>query len=403
MNLRGRSGFVLVLTLLLLALLVLVTFGLGTLNKIGSEVAATSVYQTQARQNALLGLDMAMGELQRFTGDDEVLTGMAGITGVPVGAGNPGRQWCGVWDRNGQLMRWLASGQSGTAIPLLTGSGSIALMANGSLGADGPDKEHVRVRLIPVNSLEGGVQIQQGSLAYWVGDEGVKLSAVIPADEAPVIGQKHAINLLRDLSALLPDAPNIARALTYEQLALVPASPLSAGKLQANLHALGRTHQGYIGATRMAGLLNLNSNSENYWTGIAATYDRLKMAGPNLDGGFAATLRDQFYAADPVAGKLAGGPYSSVDLFLESTALTLALAGNVTPEEFGNVMRPWLTTRSDTFRIRSYGEALNPAEAARIEATACCEATVQRVKDDPAASTGRYVITAFRWFSADAL
>ena len=93
-NLRHESGFALVITLVLLALLVLTLYALSALSKVGSEVAATSIYQTQARQNALLGLNTALGELQRYAGADEVFTGMAGITGVPAGAGSPARHWC---------------------------------------------------------------------------------------------------------------------------------------------------------------------------------------------------------------------------------------------------------------------------------------------------------------------
>lgn len=77
-----------------------------------------------------------------------------------------------------------------------------------------------------------------------------------------------------------------------------------------------------------------------------------------------------------------------------------------------------ITTRSDTFRIRAYGEALNPTSS-RVEARAWCEAIVQRVAEpmerfrsgdslyDPADSDNlikasgsfgrRFRIVSFRW------
>ncbi len=398
-----ESGFALVITLVLLALLVLTLYALTALSKAGSEVAATSIYQTQARQNALLGLHTALGELQRYAGEDDVLTGMAGITGVPAGAGNPARHWGGVWDGNGQFFRWLASGASGAVIPLLTGADSLALVASGSLGADQTDKEHVRALLVPITlSTSDGTSFQQGSYAWWVGDEGVKLSAVVPDADAPVLGQKHAVDEL--IPTLSPTAPVMARVEAYAQLAYVPATALTPGQLQSNLHALGRTHYGYVGTMRLAGLLNINTTSQRFWRGVAATYNRLKASGAPAIApiSFANWMRDHFTAADPGAGKLANGPYPSVDLFLNSTALTQALAtsgGSLL--EFGNVMRPWLAVRSDTFRIRAYGDALNPSDPTRTEATAWCEAIVQRVKTDPAAPTGRFVVTYFRWLGPD--
>ncbi|MES1168439.1 MAG: hypothetical protein ABUL61_04650, partial [Oleiharenicola lentus] len=151
--------------------------------------------------------------------------------------------------------------------------------------------------------------------------------------------------------------------------------------------------------------LNINSTSARFWRGVAATYNRLKPAGSPAIGspaGFASAMSLLFTAADPGAGKTANGPYPSVDLFLNSAALTQALAtsgGSLL--EFGNVMRPWLATRSDTFRIRAYGDALNPSDPARTEATAWCEAIVQRVKENPSATTGRFVITTFRWLGPE--
>ena len=80
---------------------------------------------------------------------------------------------------------------------------------------------------------------------------------------------------------------------------------------------------------------------------------------------------------------------------------------------------PALSARSDTFVIRAYGEALNPADPTDRQAAAWCEALVQRLPDyvDPAADApaatpaslsatnrthGRaYKIIAFRWLTAD--
>ncbi len=71
-------------------------------------------------------------------------------------------------------------------------------------------------------------------------------------------------------------------------------------------------------------------------------------------------------------------------------------------------LAPYLRVRSDTFTIRSYGEALN-AVTEEVTARAWLEATVQRVPevvdplddtDQPAGPFGRrFKIISFRWLS----
>lgn len=399
---KTHRGFALILTVVLLALLVLALVALSALSRVGADIAGTALYQTQARQNALLGLRVALGELQQFTGEDAAVTGMAGLTGVPAGAGNPSRHWCGVWADNGQFKRWLASGATDTTIPILSGSDATALLATGALGADGTDKEHVRVLVVPVmtNDQAGNPQ-RHGGYAWWVGDEGVKLSAVIPDTEAPVPGEKHAIDEL--IATLSPDAANLVRAETYAQIALVPATPLTPGQLQSNLHALTRTHHGLVGGVPQAGRLNVNSTSARYWRGVGATYNRLRPADPisiSLTT-FANRIRDNF-AATVGTGKTAGGPFVTTDAFLDSSLLDSALQDSgVTPAEFRDAMQPWLTARADTFRIRAYGEAANQADSAKVEATAWCEALVQRTSDSVTGFGRRFVIVYFRWLGPD--
>ena len=193
-HLRKR-GFALVFTLALLSLLVLAVYALSGLTRVGGQIASTGQYQVQARQHALLGLSLALGELQRTAGGDSVLTGMAGCAGVPAGAGNAARHWCGVWSDAGDFIVWLASGASGAAIPGLAGSNALELVSTGSVGADATDREHVRVLRVAVRTTNHqGVYAELGGYAFWAGDEGVKLSVVLPDADAVVSGGKHAVN-----------------------------------------------------------------------------------------------------------------------------------------------------------------------------------------------------------------
>jgi hypothetical protein len=399
-----------VLVVSLLALLVLLAYALSALSRIDSQMAGTAVFQTQARQNALLGLQIAMGELQRHAGPDERITGMAGISGAAgtaAGANNPARHWCGVWNANGGHLAWLSSGASGSAIPSLAGADSLLIAANGALGADAADKEHVRVfrRPVAVAQPEDRMAVQ-GNYAYWVGDEGVKLSAVVPDTESPLPGLKHGLDEL--ITSLSPTAPNLAKVETYAQIAFVPAPALTPGQLQSNFHELGRTHyrQTPVGAgvLRQAGLLNINTTASRFWRGVAATYDSAAAPADRFTVArttFGSRMRDNFIAGT-APGKSPNGPFLHVDGFLSSTTLSVALVGSgVSLLEFRDTMSPWLTTRSDTFRVRAYGDALNPADATRVESTAYCEAIVQRTAQDLPGHGRRFVITYFRWLGPD--
>lgn len=398
----AQRGFALILTLLLLGMLVLLVLAMTALSRLDSQQVAVAVPGMQARQNALLGLRLALGELQRHAGRDDRVTGMAGITGVPSGAGHPSRHWCGVWTQEGSLLAWLSSGGGAGSIPLLNGTNSIALLAAGSLGADGTDKEHVRVLKLPVEELtpDGSPRLQ-GHYAYWVGDEGVKLSATTQGHAAIVPGLRHALGELEP--AFATDSPRFAKVLTYAQLALVPVTPLTPGRLQSNLHSLTVAHVCLTGTSLgrqpRAGAINVNTTNARFWRGVAATYNLVR---PGTSFGittatFANHLRDGLpQATGP--GKNSRGPFLTAAAFRESPLLDSALKGSgVKREDFMEAVGELFTARSDTFRIRAYGDVVHPLNPAEATASAYGEAIVQRTAASLPGHGRRFVITSFRW------
>lgn len=386
----GQRGFALVLTLGLLALLVLAVFALGALVRVNSQVAAGSVAQMQARQNARLALEVAIGELQRQAGPDDRLTGMAGVAAVPAGAGNAARHWCGVWDARGAFVAWLASGADGVALPVLTGDQAVLLVSTGSVGGDATDREHVKAIRLPVPGPGGhGSAAPAGHFAYWVGDEGVKLSCALDEAEAVVPGARHAIT--QQFPGVSPDSPTLARLVSYEQMNFANATTT---QRQGGFHSYGLTHRSVAGAAFVAGRLNVNSTSLRFWTGVGATLARFD---PAAMGGATPAA----FGAD--AAGVAGRPFLTIDAFLTAFAPRLSARG-IDPAAFAATMRPWLCVRSDTFRVRGYGETLNPGDATVVEASAWCEAIVQRTPDPAPGGLGRrFVVTSFRWLSANDL
>ncbi|MBC2602707.1 hypothetical protein [Puniceicoccus vermicola] len=119
-----------------------------------------------ARQNALLALQTAFGEVQRQTGPDQRITGSAGLmdsdpeTSEIDDINEP--YWTGVWDQRGTLLSWLVSGNEGLEPSDADFISPSALPLNvQSMYSDGS----VEVPLRPIES---------GAYAYWVSDENVK-------------------------------------------------------------------------------------------------------------------------------------------------------------------------------------------------------------------------------------
>ena len=154
---RPTSGFALLITVTLLAFLVLLLVSLASLTRVETQVAANNQSLAQARQNALMALNIALGQLQKYTGPDQRVTAPADIASAADGtalpdnalAQNPSsvngtlnglvpasasasvqsgtRWWTGVWGRSGPsytvpaqspyaqtpspvLLNWLISG-----------------------------------------------------------------------------------------------------------------------------------------------------------------------------------------------------------------------------------------------------------------------------------------------------
>ena len=145
-------GFALLITITLVAFLVLILVTLATLTRVETQVAANSQLQAQARQNALMALNLALGQLQRHAGPDQRVTARADVltpASITLDATTPAptvlaqidthwrdrrnRHWTGVWRNTKdnpadydpanpaafnpvpELQSWLVSGNESTA------------------------------------------------------------------------------------------------------------------------------------------------------------------------------------------------------------------------------------------------------------------------------------------------
>ena len=74
-----RGGFALLITITLLAFLVLLLVSLASLTRVETQVANNNQSLAQARQNALFALNVALGQLQKYTGPDQRVTATADL------------------------------------------------------------------------------------------------------------------------------------------------------------------------------------------------------------------------------------------------------------------------------------------------------------------------------------
>lgn len=442
---RCSTGFALVITLVLMALLVLAVVALSALTKVGSEAAVTTTYQTQARQNALLGLTVAIGQLQQFAAQDSAITGTADIVSNTNQLNN---RWTGVWVASDiEHPHWLVSGNvvpatytpnytfnplTGSDRVLTIGSiNDIALVANGSTNTTSSTPTSNQKYLsgdavvVPKVSIPRHSQSEPaaalGDYAYWVGDEGVKLSAGYQTADMPAppaaqtLGVDGAGYPRKGADGLVLDSGKVGNALTYEQLvhAGTTSSSSSAAKLRSSFHGVTLANLAYTNTFPKGRtcLININSAGRRLWRGIWLTYNPgasdTGTGSSDMLNTFATQMVDPNNIWTPGgAAKVANGPFMSVDYFFLHAGVVAAITGipNSDFNAFKAALKPWLTVRSDTFRIRAYGDALNPVveTAGKVEATAYCEAIVQRIKDSTtAAGEGRFVITYFRWLGPD--
>ena len=78
-RLTGRRGFAIIISITLLAFLVLLLLSLVMLTRVGTQISANGLQDALARQNALTALNIALGQLERYAGPDQRVTGVADL------------------------------------------------------------------------------------------------------------------------------------------------------------------------------------------------------------------------------------------------------------------------------------------------------------------------------------
>ena len=194
---QSSDGFALVIALSLMAFVLLLLLSITTLVQVESQGAKAQMHRMEAEQSALLGLQLALGELQKTAGPDQRVTATAAVN--PANIGQP--HLLGVWDsfkqsnatntpinytvqKNGDFVQWLSStatiiDKTNQVYPTTTPTNPVTLVGSGTLPppvAGDPATQYVQASTVDVLG-EGGSRA--GGYAWHVFDESQKANLTL--------------------------------------------------------------------------------------------------------------------------------------------------------------------------------------------------------------------------------
>ncbi|WP_309398363.1 hypothetical protein [Cerasicoccus maritimus] len=245
------------IAMLLMGMMVLLLISLTTLTKVETELSTQKKQSSIARENALLALNIALGQLQKYAGPDQRTTVRADIDANLVDTTGANAQWIGVYgngapvdyselpssvsttiannsDSKGsqaKLLNWLVSGNEGVDFTpetdvaddghILNAPSSFAFTpistVDLSQASAFPSDTDTQVLLLGeaaassvydyvaaplVDITNDANSATSGRYAWWVGDEGAKANATLGMadtanlDKAFVSAQRTAIELM---------------------------------------------------------------------------------------------------------------------------------------------------------------------------------------------------------------
>ncbi len=181
-NKRYRPAFALIIALSLMSFIVLLTLTMSALLKTQIEESSTGLESDVARNNALLGLQIALGDIQKYAGPDQRTTATADMLTTTTNAEE--EYFTGVWNSaapdpitgkvKGDFLRWLVSQDISNPVPVnLNGSGY-------SGDIDLVIDQDSNTTTVKVEKISAPNSLGTGNYAYWVGDDGVKAKANLP-------------------------------------------------------------------------------------------------------------------------------------------------------------------------------------------------------------------------------
>ncbi len=278
-NQRPQNGFSLIVSIALMSFLLLLFLSLASLLQVEATAALQESHRSTARQNALLGLNVALGQLQNLAGPDTRITAPADI----AGAANGKLAWTGVWNSKSsggtadEFRGWLVSLKdtdaaqldSATAddIPWQSANGQweadddwVVLVGDGSVETGSEPDNYIAAQSLPVEASSG----QRGNYAFWVGEENTKARINLPVPNSDDLADDTDVGSLLSprysgfpqidvaaFSGLEADDPRLQRLSGMEELASFSNDQ---GVGQRYFHDLSTYGQGVLSNLQSGGL-----------------------------------------------------------------------------------------------------------------------------------------------------
>ena len=208
---QKKPGFALIATLTLMMLLAMLAVALLSMASSQQRIAMQTVLLAEARQQALVGLDVAISELQVELGPDQRVSANSGILSDQEGSFP--QYILGVWDswdgplygdspsnkanniqatyskgREKLFRRWMVSSRDETNIRRMSAAREVAsrrpgqricMVGEGTLGRNFSPQHHIYADLLEMPSLGKN----KACFAWWVGGENQKAKVNVPRRE----------------------------------------------------------------------------------------------------------------------------------------------------------------------------------------------------------------------------
>lgn len=193
-------GFAIITALILTSLVLLLLVTLTTLIKVETQSSRAHREKALAQENAILALNIALGNLQRYAGPDQRITANADVTAQiaeaiddqPILKGG-NRHWTAVWDSTtGDFLSYLVSGYEQEGDILRARDFTANFSNEGELndnnlatlvgaGSANSNSGYVATVLEEINY--SSTSTKQGHYAWWVGDLGTRASINVNIDD----------------------------------------------------------------------------------------------------------------------------------------------------------------------------------------------------------------------------
>lgn len=244
----SERGFVLIATILVMALLSLIAFAMLNISSVETRTTSQGAAMARAQANARMALMLAIGELQNQVGSDRRITANSSIMGESVTQPH----LVGVWNSTGegkeedqhltadriatsygpgrqsQFRSWLVPGEQATnyEFPNTQPAGdSIVLVGEGSLGSNSDTRNTVRMPRVSIG--ENGVET--GAYSWWVSGENTKArvnlfkkptTTVAGQIKESVAAPSMGVSEITELDTLADDE-SVLRGITTDTLTLI--------------------------------------------------------------------------------------------------------------------------------------------------------------------------------------